>query len=82
MWHAFVYLAEKENLLYDVREREWLLNEARNELLLEEERAMTAASENETLKAQLEEGKICKTFESWEEEGHPPSKKVEMRWRW
>jgi len=73
---------EKENLLYDVREREWLLNEARNELLLEEERAITAASENETLKAQLEEGKIYKTFESWEEEGHPPSKKVEMRWRW
>ena len=63
-------MAEKENLLYDVREREWLLNETENELLLEEERAITAASENEILKAQLEEGTIYKTFESWKGEGY------------
>ena len=65
----FVYLAEKETLLYDVRERDWLLNEKMNELSLEEERAITAARENETLKAQLEEGKNYKTFESWKGKG-------------
>jgi len=48
---------EKENLLYEVREGEWLLNETMNELWLEEEKAITAASENEKLKAQLEEAK-------------------------
>lgn len=62
MWRAFVYLAEKENLLYEVREREWLLNETMSDLLLEEERAITAASENEMLKAQLEEGKTYMIF--------------------
>jgi len=56
MWHAFVYLVEKENLLYEVREREWLLKETMSDLLLEEKRAITAASENEMLKAQLEKG--------------------------
>jgi len=50
MWPAFVYLAEKENLLYEVREREWLLSETTSDLLL-------AASENKMLKAQLEKGK-------------------------
>ena len=62
MWRAFVYFAEKENLLYEVREREWLLNETMSDLLLEEERAITAASENEMLKAQLEEGKTYTIF--------------------
>jgi len=59
-------LAEKENLLYDVWEREWLLNETKNALFLEEEKAITLARENETLKAQLEEGKIYKTREKVE----------------
>ena len=62
MWRAFVYLSEKENLLYEVKEREWLLNETMSDLLIEEERAMTAASENEMLKAQLEKGKTYTIF--------------------
>ena len=62
MWPAFVCLAEKENLLYEAREREWLLNETMGDLLLEEERAITAASENEVLKAQLEKGKTYRIF--------------------
>ena len=57
-------MAEKENLLYEVREGEWLVNETMNELWLEEEKAMTAASENEILKAQLEEGKTYKIYET------------------
>jgi len=57
-------LAEKENLLYEVREGEWLLNETMNELWLEEEKAITAASENEKLKAQLEEGKTYKRYKT------------------
>ena len=62
MWRAFVYLSEKENLLYEVKEREWLLNETMSDLLIEEERAMTAASENEMLKDQLEKGKTYTIF--------------------
>ena len=57
-----VYFAEKERLLYEVRESEWLLNETENELLMEEERAMTVARENEKLKAQLEEGENYKVY--------------------
>ena len=72
--YTFVYLTEKENLLYEVMEIEWLLNETMNELLLEEERAVTAASENEKLKAQLEEGKIYKIFESGRGRGSPMRK--------
>jgi len=56
-------LAEKDNLLYEVREGEWLQNETMNELWLEEEKAITAASENEKLKVQLEEGKTYKIYE-------------------
>ena len=51
-------MSEKERLLYEVRESEWLLDETVNELLMEEEKAITAAKENDKLKAQLEEGKI------------------------
>lgn len=51
-------MPEKERLLYEVRESEWLLDETVNELLMEEEKAITAAKENDKLKAQLEEGKI------------------------
>jgi len=36
--YIFDYLAEKENLLFEVREREWLLNAE-----LEEQRAITKA---------------------------------------
>ena len=59
-----VYFAEKERLLYEVRESEWLLNETVNELLVEEERAIIADRENEKLKAQLEEGKIYKVYKN------------------
>ena len=45
-----------------MRETEWLLNETVDELLMEEERAITAARENEKLKAQLEEGKIYQMY--------------------
>lgn len=51
-------MPEKERLLYEVRESEWLLDETVNELLMEEEKAITAAKENDKLKDQLEEGKI------------------------
>ena len=59
----FFHATEKENLLYDVREREWQLKEAMDERVIEEEKALTVASENEKLKAQLERGKIFKKFE-------------------
>lgn len=48
---------EKERLLYEVMESEWLLDETVNELLMAEEKAITAAKENDKLKAQLEEAK-------------------------
>lgn len=57
------YLAEKENLLFEVREREWLLNAE-----LEEEKAIANA---ELKKGKIHKVKLAPVFHSFWTEFYP-----------
>ena len=61
--YIFDNLAEKENLLFEVREREWLLNAE-----LEEERAITKAK---LKRGKIHDVKLASVFHSFSTEFYP-----------
>ena len=61
--YIFDYLAEKENLLFEVREREWLLNAE-----LEEQRVITKAK---LKKGKIYEVKLASVFHFFSTEVYP-----------
>ena len=67
----FVYLTEKENLLFEVREREWLLNAE-----LEEERAITNLKMQ---KGKIYKVKLASFFHSFSTEFYPRDSQHRVR---